>query len=147
MALALFHPARSCRVLVVQRPPWDTDLPGIWGLPAASLFPWESVEEAAQRCARTKLGAKVYIQGLLGEAWEEGASIPHMMTLFGALPEEDNFTLPPAVPGSPVTLYRAWQWASYSVLEEGARSGSLCCRLFLAWSAGATSSQSAGSSL
>ena len=111
------------------------------------MLPGESVEEAAQRCARTKLGVKVYIRGVLGEGWEEGASIPHRMTLLGALPEEDTFTLPPAGSGSPVTLYTAWQWAPHSVLEEGARNGSLCCRLFLAWSTGATSSQSTSSSL
>lgn len=147
VALAIFHPAHPGQVLVVQRPPWDADLPGIWGLPATSLHRGESVEEAAQRCARTKLGTQVYLQSLLGEGWQRGPSVPHIMTVWSAQAQEDTFTLPPTGPDSPVTLYMAWQWANPLVLEEGARKGSLCCQLFLAWSAGDTPSQSPRSSV
>ncbi|GBD11276.1 hypothetical protein HRbin23_00931 [bacterium HR23] len=138
IALAVFHPAHPGKVLVVKRPPWDADLPDIWGLPAVSMLPGESLETAVRRCAITKLGRMVHAQGVLGEGWQEGPSGAHKLTLWACGTEEDTFSLPPPRPEGGSTLYTAWKWAPPSLLAEGARRGSLCCRLFLAWDAGST---------
>ena len=47
------------RVLLVRRPDDDADLPGVWGLPAASLAKGESQEDAVRRAGREKLGVEV----------------------------------------------------------------------------------------
>jgi 8-oxo-dGTP pyrophosphatase MutT (NUDIX family) len=135
VAIALFHPAHPGRLLTVLRPPWDPHLPGIWGLPATGIAPGETPEEALHRCLRIKLGLPARRWALLGEGWQEEGG-PHRMLLYGGEAERDVCSLPPAHPGDPITLYVAWRWATPEALEEGARRGSLCCRLFLAWSAG-----------
>src|SRR5215210_5306764 len=46
-------------VLLVRRPEGDESLPGVWGLPAASLAAGESEEDAVRRAGREKLGVEV----------------------------------------------------------------------------------------
>ena len=46
-------------LLLVRRPDDDDDLPGVWGLPAASLAEGESEEDAVRRAGREKLGVEV----------------------------------------------------------------------------------------
>ena len=46
-------------LLLVLRPQDDPEFPGAWGLPAVSLQGEETLEEAALRVAREKLGAEV----------------------------------------------------------------------------------------
>ena len=46
-------------VLLVLRPDDDDSLPGLWGLPAASLRAGESEQEALARAGREKLGVDV----------------------------------------------------------------------------------------
>ena len=55
------------RVLLVRRPDDDADLPGVWGLPAASLMNGESPEDAVRRAGREKLGVEVRPLEALGQ--------------------------------------------------------------------------------
>ena len=43
-------------LLLVRRPDDDEDLPGAWGLPAATLAEGESEEDAVRRAGRDNLG-------------------------------------------------------------------------------------------
>src|SRR5438067_13222420 len=47
------------KVLSVRRPDDDNELPGIWGLPAGTLRPSETVEDLITRIGRDKLGVKL----------------------------------------------------------------------------------------
>ena len=53
-------------VLLVRRPDDDESLPGVWGLPAASLRPGESELDAVRRAGRDKLGLEVLPLRALG---------------------------------------------------------------------------------
>jgi 8-oxo-dGTP pyrophosphatase MutT (NUDIX family) len=47
---------RPDEFLIVRRPSDDSDLPGVWGLPATTMRDDESPEEAARRACQEKLG-------------------------------------------------------------------------------------------
>ncbi|PYS35639.1 MAG: DNA mismatch repair protein MutT, partial [Acidobacteria bacterium] len=50
---------RRDQILAVRRPEDDDELPGIWGLPAATLRGGETVEDVIARIGRDKLGVKL----------------------------------------------------------------------------------------
>jgi len=118
-------------VLVVRRPPDDEDLPGAWGLPAGSLHPDESWEEAVRRAGREKLGVELRPGALVREGELEREAYLLRMRLYAAEIEEGEPSVPQPGPG--VTQYTAWAWAPVARLEPAARAGALCSRLFLAW--------------
>ncbi|MFQ5860899.1 MAG: NUDIX hydrolase [Dehalococcoidia bacterium] len=133
VALVIRQKEAPSRVLVVRRPQGPgEELPGIWGLPAASLRTGEGPQEAARRIARQKLGTQAHILRELcrGEQQRQGYLL--RMRLY-----EAELTGPePSLPNSgalesSVTYYTAWQWIEPSILQEGASKGSLCCRLLL----------------
>jgi ADP-ribose pyrophosphatase YjhB (NUDIX family) len=107
-------------LLLVRRPDDDEDLPGAWGLPAATLADGESQEDAVRRAGRDKLGVEVRPLRALGEEgfmtdWEAEL-------LFGE----------PAVPQpGPHTQYAELRWGDPSELVPAARRGSLCSRVLL----------------
>jgi 8-oxo-dGTP diphosphatase len=108
------------RVLLVRRPDDDDDLPGVWGLPAASLADGESAEDAVRRAGRDKLGVEVRALGPVGR---EGS-----MTDFLA----EIVTGEPAVPQpGPATQYAELRWGDLDDLAPAARQGSLCSRVLL----------------
>lgn len=117
------------RVLAVLRPQDDPDLPGIWGLPAASRRPGESWEAAVERIGRDKLGVRLRPGRVLAEGERARAEYVLKMRLYEARLEEGEPRVAQRVPG--VTQYAAWRWADARLLEPGARAGSLCCRLYL----------------
>lgn len=136
------------RILAVKRPPDDEDLPDVWGLPAASLEPGETWEEAARRAGREKLGVRLRSVRLLrmGETSRPGELVH--MRLYGAEIAEGEPRVPRPAEG--VTQYVAWAWSSPDRLVEAARSGSLCSRLYLEvlgrpWRSGADPDRSPGS--
>ena len=47
------------KVLSVRRPDDDDELPGIWGLPAGTLRPSETIEDLISRIGGDKLGVKL----------------------------------------------------------------------------------------
>ena len=129
VSLAIRAPGRSRDLLLVRRPPDDPDLPDLWGLPAASLRPGESWEDAALRAARDKLGVEID----LGPERNRGATHRRgrrlSMRLFAGRIRSGEPKVPQSVPG--VTQYTAWCWRPRRDLRPAAASGSLCCRLEL----------------
>jgi len=108
------------RVLLVRRPDDDADLPGVWGLPAASITDGESPDDAVRRAGREKLGVEVRPLDPLGH---DGP-----MTDFRA----EIVTGEPAVPQpGPNTQYAALRWGDLADLLPAARRGSLCSRVLL----------------
>ena len=107
-------------LLLVRRPDDDDSLPGVWGLPAVSLGPGESEEDAVRRAGRDKLGVKVEPLRPVGR---EGS-----MTDWQARVAAGE----PAVPQQgPDTQYTDLRWGEPAELVPAAREGSLCCRVLL----------------
>jgi 8-oxo-dGTP pyrophosphatase MutT (NUDIX family) len=107
-------------VLLVRRPDDDESLPGVWGLPAASLFGDESEEDAVRRAGREKLGVEVLPLQPIGA---DGA-----MTDWEARIVEGRPSVPQ--PG-PNTQYAQLRWGDPRDLVPAARQGSLCSRVLL----------------
>ena len=118
-------------VLAVRRPDDDEELPGLWGLPAATLRPGESWWEAAFRAGRQKLGVELAGFRLLCQGWADRPGQPLFMRLFAARLASGAPCVPRPVEG--VTQYAEWAWSRPGRLEPAAASGSLCSRLCLAW--------------
>jgi 8-oxo-dGTP diphosphatase len=106
-------------VLLVRRPDDDDSFPGAWGLPAVSLKPGESEEEAIARAGRTKLGVEVERPRLVGE---EGGMRDFEVEAIGQ----------PSVP-QPFegTQYVELRWGDPAELIPAAERGSLCSRVLL----------------
>jgi hypothetical protein len=107
-------------VLLVRRPDDDESLPGVWGLPAASLLGDESEEDAVRRAGREKLGVEVLPLQPIGA---DGA-----MTDWEARIVEGRPSVPQ--PG-PNTQYAQLRWGDPRDLVPAARQGSLCSRVLL----------------
>jgi NADH pyrophosphatase NudC (nudix superfamily) len=108
------------RVLLVRRPADDHDLPGVWGLPAATVAEGESEQDAVRRAGREKLG--VDLRPL------EAVGSDGFMTDFRA----EIVTGEPAVQrGGTNTQYVEVRWGGLHELVPAARAGSLCSRVLL----------------
>jgi 8-oxo-dGTP diphosphatase len=115
-------------ILLVRRPDDDEDLPGLWGLPAASQNQDESEEDAVRRAGRTKLGVEVRPLRPLGEAVGERPAYRIRMRDWAA----EIVSGRPAVPQPGVgTQYDELRWGDAAELLPAARAGSLCCRVLL----------------
>lgn len=121
------HPGQ---VLIVRRPEDDTDLPGAWGLPAASLRAGEDAEAAGLRAAEGKLGVHVRITGELNRGRIERRAYVLEMVLLAAELESGTPMVPQ--PGEDVTQYTDWRWGGSEDLIPAAEKGSLCSRLYIA---------------
>jgi ADP-ribose pyrophosphatase YjhB (NUDIX family) len=104
----------------VRRPDDDEDLPGVWGLPAASLRAGESERDALLRAGRDKLGVEVEPLELVGE---EGS-----LRDWRARIVEGEPRVPQAADG---TQYVELRWGEPADLVPAARAGSLCARALL----------------
>lgn len=129
VAVVVREPDARDRILAVLRPEDDEDLPSSWGLPAASLRPGESWEEAARRAGREKLGVSLRVDGAVGEGRLEREDYVLRMRVFAAEIVEGEPEVPQPVEG--VTRYRDWRWAPAERLVPAARAGSLCSRIYL----------------
>ena len=115
-------------ILLVRRPEDDEDLPGLWGLPAASLDQDESEEDAVRRAGRTKLGVEIRPLRPLGEAVGERPAYRIRMRDWAA----EIVSGRPAVPQPGAgTQYGELRWGDAAELLPAARAGSLCCRVLL----------------
>ena len=152
VALVINHPSDAGRFLAVRRPEDDPELPGLWGLPAASLQPGEAADSAVLRAAREKLGVQVKSSRVLARGSQIRPSYTLEMTLCevtlvdaahnngpalpairGPYPQGiEGLALPIPPASAEHTHYTACRWAAPSILEDGAQQGSLCCRLMLA---------------
>ena len=128
VSLAIRH--ADGRVLQVQRPPDDEDLPLVWGLPAASLQGDESWEDAVRRAARDKLGVEVEPGRVLNEGAKGRDAYRLEMRLYEARLLGGEPSVPQPIGG--VTQYVDWRWGDDQGLEPAAEAGSLCSRLYLA---------------
>lgn len=118
------------RLLAVRRPPDDEELPGAWGLPAATLREDEDYPEAAGRIGPEKLGVRLAVGRMLRQGEAEREAYRLRMRLFEAEVAAGEPAVPQDVPG--VTQYVEWDWSPPERLEAAARRGSLCSRLCLA---------------
>jgi 8-oxo-dGTP diphosphatase len=116
-------------ILAVRRPLDDDALPDIWGLPAATLREGESSEAAVRRIGGQKLGVVLEPVADLSEGTQERQAYLLQLRLY----EARILSGEPEVPqnDATVTQYVEWKWVSPRGLEDGARRGSLCCRLCL----------------
>jgi ADP-ribose pyrophosphatase YjhB (NUDIX family) len=118
------------RFLVVKRAANDDSLPGVWGLPAASLRDDETSELAAIRAGRDKLGVNVKVVGFLGTDWLSDDDHANELSEY----EVQVLSGTPSVPqhDSSVSQYeRLCYTDDPSVLVPAARQGSLCSRILL----------------
>ena len=107
-------------ILLVRRPDDDADLPGVWGLPAASLQEGESERDALLRAGRDKLGVEIEPTELVGE--EES------LRDWRARIVEGEPRVPQPAGG---TQYVELRWGEPAELAPAARAGSLCARALL----------------
>jgi 8-oxo-dGTP diphosphatase len=129
VALAITDAAQPGAVLIVQRPGDDADLPGVWGLPAASLAGSESWQDAAHRVGLEKLGVELAIGTAVAEGTAERSGYTLHMRLYGAGIAHGLPHVPQAA--AHVTQYQAWRWGNRTDLVPAAARGSLCSTLFL----------------
>jgi 8-oxo-dGTP diphosphatase len=107
-------------VLLVRRPDDDQSLPGVWGLPAASLAEGESEEDAVRRAGREKLGVDVLPVRAIGA--DGGMTDWEVRIVEGE----------PSVPqDGPNTQYTELRFGDPRELVPAARQGSLCSRALL----------------
>jgi 8-oxo-dGTP diphosphatase len=130
VALVIGAGAGPGRVLLVQRPRDDEDLPGVWGLPAASLRAGETLEDAAHRAARDKLGVAIEIGAVLNDGSQDRGSHRLEMRLVEARIRSGTPRTDTACDDG-TTRYQAWRWGARSELRPAAERGSLCSRLAL----------------
>jgi 8-oxo-dGTP diphosphatase len=107
-------------VLLVRRPDDDESFPGAWGLPAVSLAPGESEEQAIARAGRTKLGVEVEAPRLVGE---DGGMRDFEVRIASGDP-----SVPQPFEG---TQYRELRWGDPRELAPAAARGSRCSRVLL----------------
>jgi len=113
IAVMIFH---GEEVLSVRRPDDDNELPGIWGLPAGTLRPSETVEDLVARIGRDKLGVKLTPVRKLTSGRQMRSLYLLEMELWEA-----------SMTGTP--SHENWRWATIDSLRPGAAGGSLCCEL------------------
>jgi len=127
-AYVVYNYDRS-KILAVQRPSDDENLPNVWGLPAGSLKEWESFEESVIRSGREKLGVELKIIKLINEGELEREKYILHMKEYEVEVIEGEPKVPQIVEG--ITQYQRWKWASGDILKESADKGSLCSQLYL----------------
>lgn len=117
------------RWLVVRRPDDDEDLPGVWGLPAGTSAPHESEEDLVRRIGREKLGVRLEPGARVASGSTERPGYTLEMDLWTARLGSGGVDLGRGP--ETTTRYSDWKWDGPLALEDGARAGSLCCRLGL----------------
>ncbi len=114
------------RLLIVKRDDKDKDLPGVWGLPAATIRAGETPEQAAIRAGRDKLGVTLRIGRFTGEDTTTTQSLREY--------EAEIVEGTPSVPrhDRSVSQYADLRYTDDpTILFEAARKGSLCSRIYL----------------
>jgi 8-oxo-dGTP diphosphatase len=105
-------------ILTLRRPDDDDELPGIWGLPAGSLQPSETLGDLVTRIGRDKLGVELSPVRKVAEGVQDRPGYRLEMDLWEA-----------AMDGEPTVA--DWKWDSIEALRPGKDAGSLCCALAL----------------
>ncbi|MEA2363363.1 MAG: hypothetical protein QOD71_2508 [Thermoleophilaceae bacterium] len=115
-------------VLLVRRPDDDESLPGVWGLPAASLGEGESERDALLRAGLEKLGVEVEPLRPIGQDEAERTDHRLVMRDWTARITAGEPAVPQACEG---TQYVDWRWGDPAELIPAARAGSACARVLL----------------
>ena len=115
-------------MLLVRRPDDDDSLPGLWGLPAASLREGEAEHDALLRVGREKLGVTVEPLRPIGEEEAERPGYRIAMRDWAARIAAGEPRVPQAGEG---TQYVEWRWGDTAELAPAARAGSVCARVLL----------------
>jgi 8-oxo-dGTP diphosphatase len=115
-------------LLLVRRPDDDESLPGVWGLPAATLRHGESEQDALRRVGREKLGVAVAPLRPIGEEQGERAGYRLAMRDWEVAIEAGRPSVPQPGEG---TQYVELRWGEPAELEPAARAGSICARVLL----------------
>jgi ADP-ribose pyrophosphatase YjhB (NUDIX family) len=125
VALVIEGPAG---LLLVRRPDDDESLPGMLGLPATTLRPDESEDDALRRAGREKLGVAVSPVRVIGEEAGERPGYRLVMRDWAVAIESGE----PSVPqGGGGTQYVDVRWGEPAELGPAASAGSLCARVLL----------------
>jgi 8-oxo-dGTP pyrophosphatase MutT (NUDIX family) len=111
---------RPGSVLLVRRPEGDESLPGVWGLPAASLAAGESERDAVRRAGREKLGVEVRPLDPVGSEQTMTDWLVEVVDGEPSVPQD-----------GPDTQYTELRWGDVGELVPAARRGSLCSRALL----------------
>lgn len=130
VSLAIRSDAHPGVLLLVQRPDDDDDLPGVWGLPAASLRDDEDWNDAALRAGRDKLGLRLRTTATINEGSRQRPAYELRMRLIEARIVDGSPRLDSG-PADGTTRYQAWRWGHVAELAPAAARGSLCSRLAL----------------
>ena len=130
VSIAIFNEDRS-KIIGVQRPADDEDLPNAWGLPASSLIENESFEEAVKRTGLDKLGVELLALGCLEKGNIKRAKYQLDMCLYEAKVLNGEISVPQLCDS--VTQYQNWQWCEFERFQTAANLGSLCCQLYLTY--------------
>ena len=129
-AVALvIYASDGSRILIVKRPVDDDILPGVYGLPAGSLREGESWGEAARRAAREKLGVEISIKKEIGQDEADRGNFISRMREYEVEIVGGEPRVPQPVAG--ITQYSEWRWGEAKALEDAARKGSLCSKIYL----------------
>jgi len=104
------------KVLSVRRPDDDDELPGVWGLPAGTLRPSETIKDLIGRIGRDKLGVDLTLVRKVASGRQMRRLYLLQMELWEA-----------SMAGSP--SHPNWRWGAIDSLRPGAEAGSLCCTL------------------
>lgn len=131
VALVVHCPDDAGLLLAVRRPDDDADLPGLWGLPAATLRDDETAAAAARRIGQTKLGVDLEPGEVAAEGTQQHPDYLLDMALLKATLRDPGDSPRLLAPSGRSTAYVDWRWAPPDVLVEAAGRGSLCCQLLL----------------
>ena len=129
VAVVIRNPQQADQVLTVLRPESDEDLPNVWGLPAATLRPGESWDDAVRRVGIEKLGVQLKVRRALEHGALERRNYRLQMRLYEAQIEKGTPFVPQ--PDRAITQYAKWKWGTAEDLQPAAQRGSLCCKLYL----------------
>jgi 8-oxo-dGTP diphosphatase len=129
-SVAMVLRAADGKFLAIKRADDDDSLPGVWGLPAASLREGESDADAVVRAGREKLGVEVKVLRRVGTDRIDRESYVLQLSDY----EVSIVSGEPAVPQSDQTVsqYVDLRYTKdLELLVPSARCGSLCSRIFL----------------
>jgi 8-oxo-dGTP diphosphatase len=118
------------RFLAIKRADDDESLPGVWGLPAASLRAGETDTDAVIRAGREKLGVEVKVLRRIGTDRIDRESYALQLSDYEVGVASGELAVPQ--PDRTVSQYVALRYtADLDLLVRAARRGSLCSRIFL----------------
>lgn len=117
-------------LLIIKRPDTDSELGGLWGLPALTRLAVDDEREIAEAIGPKKLGVKLAVGDRIGEqTMDRGSYVLHLADYEATIVEGD-----PVVPQDDPTLvqYTDVRFVSDpSILCISALKGSVCSRIYL----------------